>query len=137
MAGVNNAAKDMRCAMRRDMDLVRTLLLAIEHAAGPEGDLDIRGYDDHHDVIGYHIDILAQAGLIRGPERHRAGTAHAGYMLTWAGHEFLANARDIGRWKRVQTVAGTVGDLSFDVMQSLLATLASEAAKQAFRSVVL
>jgi hypothetical protein len=77
--------------MKRDMDLVRSILLAIEKADTPLNELDIPGYDDD-DVIVYHVGIMTQAGLIQEAEIDFRDS-HTGVVLTWAGHEFLDAAR--------------------------------------------
>lgn len=50
--------------MKRDLDLVRKILLALEEKPGPEAvdTLDIEGYDDL--TVKYHLLLLAQAKLI-------------------------------------------------------------------------
>jgi hypothetical protein len=114
--------------MKRDMDLVRKIMLAIEKADAPLNELDIPGHDD--DAIVYHVSLLNQAGLIQDAEiDFRA--SHSGVILTWEGHEFLDNARDNSRWKSVQKAGGKVGSFSFDILKHLLTTLAEQAAKSA------
>ena len=50
--------------MKRDLDLVRKILLALETKPGPEavGTVQIEGYDEL--TVKYHLLLLAQARLI-------------------------------------------------------------------------
>ena len=50
--------------MKRDMDLIREILLAIETIGPPQGlaRLDLPGHDP--ETVSYHVRLLDQAGLI-------------------------------------------------------------------------
>ncbi len=87
--------------MKRDMDLVRNILLAIE--ADPTGyppeELEIEGYTK--DQIGYHMLIMIEAGLLEGQEVTPMGAScpvGIPTRMTWHGHEFLDACRDVTRW---------------------------------------
>jgi len=93
--------------MKRDMDLVRDLLLHVEsdplldgthwlHADTPS-ELGITGHSA--DEVGYHVNLLGEAGFLRimGME-----TIPAISKLTWEGHEFLDNIRDQGIWSKTK-----------------------------------
>lgn len=76
--------------MKRDMDLIRTMLLTIEaNEHGFVGSIEIEGYTQEE--IGYHAYLLGQAGLANvlnvqvRSESPRAIIRN----LTWQGHEFL------------------------------------------------
>lgn len=56
--------------MKRDMNLVREILLALEEdlsGFAPE-DMEIKGYTDEQ--IGYHILLLIEAGFIEAKDRN-------------------------------------------------------------------
>lgn len=98
--------------MKRDMDLIRQIMLAIE--ASPTGyvqsDLKIEGYSSEQ--IGYHVYLLSEAGYVVGIDT--TDTSNTSPMwtvgnLTWAGHEFLAAARDPGIWQSVKERTLSVG----------------------------
>lgn len=112
--------------MKRDLELIRKMVLAIED--GPSGwapDLKFDGYSDAQ--VGYHAYLLIDAGLARGQDASTMGSdAPEGFItsLTWAGHEFADAARDETRWKKamgvVQEKGGTV---TIGVLTQLLIVL--------------
>jgi Hypothetical protein (DUF2513) len=111
-------------AMKRDMDLVRDLLLGVEADPRLDGTKWIRPDErDNLGVVGigphskreiaYHLELLIEAGLIEG--RSGVDDVPAIARLTWQGHEFLDNIRDPEVWAKtkerlqgLQTVALSV-----------------------------
>lgn len=121
--------------MKRDMDLIRKLLLAIE--AEPTGlapdHFDIPDYSQEQ--IGYHLLLMVEAKLAVGREfRSFDDPAPTGEVerLTWAGHEFLDAARDPSRWEKAKEMAGKVGSGSLDVFKQILAQLIATAITACF-----
>lgn len=109
--------------MRRDMDLVRKILMAIE--AEPSGyapqELKIEGYTKEQ--IGYHVLIMIEAGLIEGQEVTTLGSATPVGMatrMTWDGHEFLDACRENSRWRKAKDVANQVGGVTLEVFKQVL-----------------
>ena len=104
--------------MKRDMELVRDLLLYCErvpdfdfhatHISGPQFDSRER-----YELIG-HLMLLESGGFLakEGPGRYR---------MTWEGHEFLDTVRDPEVWQKTKQGADRVGSWSV----KLLADLAS------------
>lgn len=115
--------------MKRDMDLVRKLVLALEdHPAGyAPPDVQITGYTE--DQIGYHLYIMMQAGLIVGVDVTTHGSTSPQVLatsLTWAGHEFADAARDSGRWNTaVELIRDKAGSATLEVLMKLLTRLIS------------
>lgn len=106
--------------MQRDMDLVRTILLTLEaheSAFVVTDSLVITGY--HTDLVIDHIVLMAEAGLVGviAPATHGDDEQ---IRITWAGHEFLANARDDATWRKARSIAGKVGSASFGVIVHVL-----------------
>ena len=125
--------------MKRDMNLIRDLLLAVEGYTDEEGtpgeevvaSLTKDGaYTEFQ--VNYHADLLREAGLILASEMSSAGSDTSVFIfdrLTWEGYEFLDNARDDTRWNQVKRLAEQkTGALSFEVVKSLLVQLAKSAA---------
>jgi hypothetical protein len=94
--------------MKRDMDLVRLMLLRTESIG-----VDEEAAVLHHaecekypePVRAHHIAIMKEAGLIIGEaSNNAAGIPTRGFILrlTWQGHEFLDAARDDTTWKKVR-----------------------------------
>jgi uncharacterized protein DUF2513 len=112
-----------RRLMKRDMDLVREILIAIENALFDGGPLQLTPPENYSpDQVAYHIMLLHQAGLIYGFDFSTdvAPDWRPGY-LTWEGHEFLNAARDGGRWARAKAlVLEKRGGLMFEVLKQAL-----------------
>lgn len=109
--------------MRRDMELVRQILLQIEEKGGDPVDTVELDIPDRSEVeLVYHVKLMAEAGLIHAlDESHLAGTYWSPQSLTWSGHEFLDASRDKGVWTTaLKRAAGAASGLSFAVLQALL-----------------
>lgn len=115
--------------MRRDMDLIRNILLELESqpSAGPLKDLRIESYNE--DEISYHVLLLHEAGLIEALDASgRDRLQWWPIRLTWQGHEFLEASRDDARWKAAkEKIVGAGGGLVFEVLKQLLVTLMKNA----------
>ena len=108
--------------MKRDMELVRRILLELSGSSQP---LDARTFVDGNTTLEeviYHFRIMEDGGLIK------ASVAYAGnkpYIctaneLTWAGNDFLASIRSNSIWSKVKTtIAKATGDASLDVIKAL------------------
>ena len=128
--------------MKRDMDLVRVILLDLE-ARSP--DISLKndfGYEREKvaadlgvsvDVLNYHLTLLFEAQLIdgwalRGLD-HPSGKAlrlDSDYVfhvvprhLTWVGHEFLESVRDPEIWKQTKGAASSSGSYGLDTLKDL------------------
>ena len=81
--------------MKRDMDLVREILITIE-----EGNLALDGLEYDQDQIYLHVELMKEHGLVEAvivPDID--GAEHKILLcsvkrLTWEGHDFLESARD-------------------------------------------
>lgn len=95
--------------MKREMDLIRELLLFVE--ADPMFNGENWGYPDipqtfleqghSMEEIDYHIELLLEAGFLKGQSRSGFGSPVIN-KLTWEGHEFLDNIRDQGIWAKTK-----------------------------------
>ena len=91
--------------MKRDMDLVRLILLKIEedYVSTALYDLKIDGYDK--ETIAYHCKILHEAGFISDYKSLYAGHQLFDFgvgSLTWEGNEFLDKIRDDSFWRKTK-----------------------------------
>lgn len=112
--------------MKRDLDLIRKTLLAIEdHPQGYAPDLKFDGYTDEQ--IGYHAYLIIDAGLAAGQDVSSSGRNSPEGMianLNWAGHEFPEAARDDTRWNKAKgIVKDKGGSVTMDVLKQLLTSL--------------
>jgi len=115
--------------MKRDMDLIRTLLITIEGANAPieATRLTLPEYDQQS--ILYHVVLLSEADLIKA-EISYADNYDLPLMaqverLTWQGHEFLDAARNDSVWQKAKdTVLSKAGTVSIAVFQAVLISIA-------------
>jgi hypothetical protein len=117
--------------MKRDIELIRNLLLLIEcHPQANAPDIiEVPGYQK--DTINYHLALLLDASLIEGTTTMVRGQDYpevSVHRLTWAGHDFLETAREDTVWKRALTIlANKGGAITFDILRALLVVLAKTA----------
>jgi hypothetical protein len=120
--------------MKRDMDLVREILIVCaghEHGRAPHN-LAIEGYSEEQ--IGHHVYLMMQAGLVTAAETTTRGHQSPQAILvsmTWDGHEFLEASRDEGLWSKAKQAAASSGGMVLDVLKAVLIGLATSAAKKA------
>lgn len=114
--------------MKRDMEIVRTLLLEIEELdEGQPFELQ-PGDEDPYTVeqFYYHIKLLIDSGLVIGEfHNYLGGTASVLIKgLSWEGHDFLDAARDENVWIKANQVAEGKGsklkELPFELIKALL-----------------
>jgi len=116
--------------VKRDWDLIREILLAIEArcdgGAINQAELDITAAGAQ--AVSYHLALLHEAGLIDAIDvGSHDGDDFLVRRLTWDGHEFLDAARDETTWKQAKAVvAQKTGSLSFGVLKALLVKLATD-----------
>jgi Hypothetical protein (DUF2513) len=105
--------------MKRDMNLIRSLLLLYE---GEEPKPDLSEYTEEQQV--YHSALLIEAKLVDGsilPDQNGYPRGTAVLRLTWDGHEFLDAARNPSTWNRIRKMAFDSGvSLTLPVLKALL-----------------
>jgi len=114
--------------MKRDWDLIRTLLEAAEALPNRDSAVQQCDVDDWDAVlVSEHIHLLGQAGLLdircQGGRRGRC----VALGLTWEGHELLSAIRDRTAWNHVLEEARSRGlELSLEVVSRLAHWVAGE-----------
>lgn len=109
--------------MKRDMDLVRELLLVIENdAMEPFAGLqqiEVQGQEPG--VIDYHLSLMIDAGMIVGEIQPYLGgeLSHFIHGLTWIGHDFLDSVRDPDIWAKTKQGANAVRSWSFETLKEI------------------
>jgi hypothetical protein len=102
--------------MKREWDLIRLLLLRLEAEETANAHLApqaMGGFDA--ELVGYHIDLLDQAGLLTA---RRAGDTIVARRLTWDGHELLDSIRRDTVWNRAKGILREKGlDLTLDALR--------------------
>lgn len=107
--------------MKRDMDLIRLLLLYMENKTATEGILDrsitVDGYTETQ--IGLHLNMMADAGLlVFEASKTKSGRIIETYPfeLSWKGFEYLDIIRDPEVWRESKLAAKKIGGASFDML---------------------
>jgi hypothetical protein len=91
--------------MKRDMELVRTLLLKIEAAPNKPSWKELTAGESEaqaHRTLA-HLKLIEDAGLTKSLATHMAGDRLPHDIdLTWEGHEFLDDTRDPDVWQKAK-----------------------------------
>jgi hypothetical protein len=84
--------------MKRDMDLIRRMLLWVE-AEDLEPLQDVDGK-----ILSFHAALLEEAGLVKAYITYSAEepSGFVIHRITWAGYEFLESIRDKTIWEKAQ-----------------------------------
>ncbi|MGR3565052.1 MAG: DUF2513 domain-containing protein [Heliomarina sp.] len=116
--------------MKRDPDLERNILLAIEAYDGESrpGYADLSGLDAAKIQVDYQVRLLDEAGLISAIDAKtmKARFAMLPIRLTMAGHEYLDTIRDEEIWRRTKEGARAVGSFSLEALGALAKGLVRE-----------
>ena len=108
--------------MKRDLDLVRQLMLQIEAlpAAPP---VQYRMSEIEDPVLLAHLEMLIEAGLVNGKIARSHGTRGDVISvsgLTWQGHEWVEMVRSHSLWNEVKSaVLDSGGVLSFELTKAV------------------
>jgi hypothetical protein len=90
--------------MKRDMDLVKQILIQVEALDQAALNLRVEGYDQT--TVNEHILLCVQAGFLDGGvTQDSMGRAADSVVkrLTWQGHEFLQLARNNALWNKAKS----------------------------------
>lgn len=111
--------------MKRDLDLVRQLLLDIE-LRGTDCSVGVLRTGANHEteeLIRYHLRLLIDGGLLREVDRTSAGVPCV--RLTHEGHEFLELSRNDALWREAKWhCQERTGGLSLTFIRQVLIRLA-------------
>lgn len=114
--------------MKRDLRLVRLLLLAIE----TNREVSHKTPIDHYSAeeVGQHLHLMASAGLIEIPPRTSDRFALRGEVrLTWEGADFLDACRSTKVWEDTLSRAAKVGSFTFDLLKQIMIRVIAEQLK--------
>ncbi len=77
--------------------------------------------------IGEHLELMIEAGLIAGQVVSLRPLAFQIERLTWAGHDFVNNARNDTIWKKVMAEAKSKGQsITLTIINGLLTKAAEK-----------
>jgi hypothetical protein len=107
--------------MKRDMDILRDLLLKIEEAPGKVSwKAIVDGTDEEQKNKLQHLKLAAEAGLINGVILNTM--QHwiiENIELTWEGHDFIDSIRDSEVWKKTKNGAAAAGGFTVGLLKDL------------------
>jgi hypothetical protein len=89
--------------MKRDMDLVRLILLFLEEDDNPHhlpGPIVIEGYSQY--AIVEHLRLMESGGLLSDVEVLYSNVANCIAHITWDGHNYLDSVRDKSVWDKIK-----------------------------------
>lgn len=105
--------------MKRDPDLIRDLMLALEAAQGAELlKLPTLSSRAPHKV-DHHFRLLVEAGLATAGYTSPDGRRWIAVRLTWAGHDYLDKIRDPAIGRHTKLAMNKAGAWSLDTMGAL------------------
>jgi Hypothetical protein (DUF2513) len=116
--------------MKRDLELIRQLMLAIKlkDTRFSTESIEIDGYDSSQ--INYHLQLLVEAELAVGKVLNYLGSERPTIViekLSWEGCNFLDDARNESVWqKTMEIVKDKGGSVSVGVLIQLLASVAKQ-----------
>lgn len=105
--------------MKRDMDLLRDMLLRVENSTGKPGWKTLtEGMPEEEAKRAIaHLELAKEAGLIKGASLNLGGhSIIENVELTWSGHEFLDSVRDPEVWDKAKEGASKAGSASVEFM---------------------
>lgn len=112
--------------MKRDIELIRAILLALEAADECRpGTMTLDGYSE--DQIGCHSYLIVKSGLAEGGDMSSFADKNPNWFvshLTPAGHDFIDASRENAIWVRAKELAGQA---TVSVYLAVLADLAKKA----------
>ena len=117
--------------MKRDMDLARRILLAVESSdADPREWVELDFVAEYpKNVVAYHVYLLADAGLIEANKVYSFGPDGYDWLpkhLTSSGHDFLESARNEDIWNAGKQQLAKVGGASLTMLRHLLVHIAKQ-----------
>lgn len=119
--------------MKRDMELVRQILMSVEEAEEP---VDIERFVSERysmATVAYHVALLDAHGLIDAEILHADDRAYHGEIagLTWEGSDFLDAIKDDVIWKKTKAAIRRV---STSVTLQTISETAVMVAQQAIKA---
>lgn len=112
--------------MRRDMDLIRELMLklesmprkpgVLEELSGGEGEMVFEGYSPEE--VDYHLSLILDAGLLVTHGSLMSGAVLFD-RLSWAGHDFVDSIRSPEVWVKTKRGAEAAGGFTVELLKDL------------------
>lgn len=107
--------------MKRDMDLIRRIVLAVEELPHQQTLNGLEGITQ--DDFSLHVEWLEEAGLIKATIQpmYSGPSIVFAHRLTWDGCEFASSVRSDTLWKKAKsTVLKPAGSFTFTLLKDWL-----------------
>ena len=114
--------------MKREMDILRDLMLILEALPIRAGGMVSIPYDDQiftvsgysEEQIIYHLRQLVESGFIDSANAQSMSMGGFSFQgLTPSGHDFLDSVRDSEIWNKTKEGASAAGGFSLDLLKDL------------------
>ena len=119
--------------MKRDMDLVRHILIATEKAGEPVDLSDLVKAPWDENAVAYHLELMEHHGLLDCNVRRDFGGDVVDATvcgLTWDGCDYLEAIRDRDVWAKTKKVLReTVGSTTMEVIKQTAVMVATSVIK--------
>lgn len=116
--------------MRRDMDLVRAILVAAADSPAPLSAQALATSRWPFQLVAYHIDIMQQAGLLSATLQRAFGGDYVVARvnsLTWEGQDLLSSIADEGVWAQTKLkVSKSATDVSVATLKAVAVKIAAD-----------
>ncbi len=123
--------------MKRDMDLIRNILLEIEKQdinSTHIRPIVVDGYTPME--IMQHVKLMEDHGLVRDCIYDRCYNTYV-RTITWEGYDFLEKIRDHTMWEKTKNVIVQKGlPLVFDTVKTVSTALVTAAAEGVAKSII-
>ncbi len=121
--------------MKRDMELCRKILFAIEEQYVDTALHNLKIPEYTMEQVSYHCKILKEAGLITNYKALFASNHIVGFgvgSLTWEGHDFLDKIREDTIWNKTKgLIKNKALPMTLDVVKEIASAVISEMMKSA------
>lgn len=123
--------------MKRDMDLVRTILLEIEKSDSFVDASNFATNNHSFDEVCYHVDLMGSYGLIDA-KTYKGGSGSyiecTIYGLTWDGCDYLDAIRDESIWKKTkEIIKNSVGSTTMALIKEAACMVTKKMIESAIR----
>jgi len=117
--------------MKRDMSLVREILLQVEARPNVTDWSPVEIDGRSQEEISYHVKMLHDEGLLEALDMRAYGPDGFRYnpkFLTVRGHDFLDSVRSPSVWRKVQRQLAIVGrSVSLEIVMAIATKVAADA----------
>lgn len=125
--------------MKRDMDLVREILLKIEEEYESTAIISLKIDNYDMSTVAYHCKMMYEAGLVSSYNAQNSNNKIYMFSVgspTWEGNNYLDKIRDNSIWKKTKdTIASKGIPLIFDTIKTISTAFITAAAEGVANSI--